>query len=220
MQTSQTIGALAAALAKAQGQMKPAEFDRTNPHFKNKYATLPAVMAAVRGPLSANGIAIIQGLEAEGAKVRVTMTLAHASGEWMSSTLEMVAAQNNVQGLMSTVSYGRRYLLSSMCGVVADDASDDDGEEGSRHDYHQEQRPPQRPVEVVKPPEKVGPSVEAAKLWTRVKEKLGPAADAKWKAAITKAWGSEAPPLHSWGDVEAKLVEGILFPETLSDVPF
>jgi hypothetical protein len=216
MQTSQTIGALAAALAKAQGQMKPAEFDRTNPHFKNKYATLPAVMAAVRGPLAANGIAIVQGLEAEGAKVRVTMTLAHASGEWMSSTLELVAAQNNVQGLMSVVSYGRRYLLSSMCGVVADDASDDDGEEASRYSEPQHHAPPPKPPA----PPLAKPTEFAVTVWNKSKAKWGNEAKAKFEAACVKAFGTEPVPTEKWDATDAKMVEQILFPEILADVPF
>jgi hypothetical protein len=92
-------------------------------------------MEAVRAPFAANGLAIVQGLEADGALVKVTMLLGHSSGEWVSSTLSLPAAQGNVQGMMSAVSYGRRYLLSSMCGIVADDASDDDGNEASRPEH-------------------------------------------------------------------------------------
>jgi hypothetical protein len=128
MQTSAAIGAIAAALAKAQKIIKAASFDRTNPHFKNKYATLPSIMEAIRGPLADNGIAILQGAEAEGAVVKVTTRLAHSSGEWIESCLAMTAQQNTPQGVMAALTYCRRGSLSLVC-VVSDD--DDDGEQAS-----------------------------------------------------------------------------------------
>ena len=60
MEMSTAINELAAALAKAQGEMKPALKDATNPHFKSKYADLAANVEAARGPLSKHGIAVAQ----------------------------------------------------------------------------------------------------------------------------------------------------------------
>jgi len=57
---SASIAALAAALAKAQGQMTFATKDATNPHFKTRYADLAAVWSAIREPLAANGLSVIQ----------------------------------------------------------------------------------------------------------------------------------------------------------------
>ena len=127
MQTTAETKNLAAALAKAQAAMRPAEMDRVNPHFKNKYATLASIFDACRGPLAANGIAILQGVEAEGASVKVTTTLLHASGEAISSTLTMTATQNNPQGIGSAITYGRRYGLSALVGIVADEDDDANG---------------------------------------------------------------------------------------------
>lgn len=129
MQTSPSIAAIAAALAKAQKVIKPAVFDRTNPHFKNKYATLPSIVEAIRSALADNGIAVLQGAEADGAQVKVTTMLAHSSGEWLSSTLTLTATQNTPQGVGSALTYGRRFGLSSMVCAVADE--DDDGEQAS-----------------------------------------------------------------------------------------
>ena len=57
---SETIGALAAALAKAQSQISGAVKDAANPFFKSKYADLESVWQACRKPLTDNGLAVTQ----------------------------------------------------------------------------------------------------------------------------------------------------------------
>ena len=128
METSNTIGKIAEALAKAQAQMKPAVFDASNPHFKSKYATLAAIMEVARPALTANGIAVIQGTSVDGEppRVQVTMVLVHVSGEWIRETLSIKPARDDAQSVGSAISYARRYALSALVGIVADE--DDDGE--------------------------------------------------------------------------------------------
>ncbi len=128
METSQAIGKISEALAKAQGQMKPAVFDASNPHFKSKYATLAAIMEVARPVLSANGIAVVQGTSVDGdpLRVHVTTILMHVSGEWIKDTLSVKPAVDNAQGVGSAITYLRRYALSALVGIVADE--DDDGE--------------------------------------------------------------------------------------------
>src|SRR5437773_12577996 len=57
---SPTIGKIGAALAKAQGQIKGAAKDSTNPHFQSHYADLASVAEACRAALSSNEIAVVQ----------------------------------------------------------------------------------------------------------------------------------------------------------------
>jgi hypothetical protein len=72
--------ALAAALAKAQGEMKNAGLNKVNPHFKSKYADLPTIRDAVTGVLSKHGLAIAQFTRCgEHGTVLVTR-LMHADG--------------------------------------------------------------------------------------------------------------------------------------------
>lgn len=125
---SSSIAALAAALAKAQGEMEAATKANINPHFKSRYADLASVWDACRGPLSKHGLAVLQPVSADGARVTVTTILVHSSGEWLSEALTMTAAQNTPQGVGSTITYGRRYGLSSMVGIAPDD---DDGNAAS-----------------------------------------------------------------------------------------
>jgi hypothetical protein len=126
--TSPSIAALAAALAKAQGEMEAAAKANVNPHFKSKYADLASVWDACRGPLSKHGLAVLQPVSADGPRVTVTTMLVHSSGEWIREALTMTAAQNTPQGVGSTITYGRRYGLSSMVGIAPDD---DDGNAAS-----------------------------------------------------------------------------------------
>jgi hypothetical protein len=125
---SESTKEIAAALAKAQGAIKGAAKDRLNPHFKSAYADLASVWDACRAPLAANGIAVIQGVEADGGTVRVETMLAHASGEWMASTLTLLATPATPQGVGSALTYGRRYGLAAMVGIAPED---DDGNAAS-----------------------------------------------------------------------------------------
>jgi hypothetical protein len=48
------------ALATAQSEFTQVSYDRTNPHFKSRYATLAAIEMATRPALNENGLAIVQ----------------------------------------------------------------------------------------------------------------------------------------------------------------
>ena len=126
---SADIGELAGALAKAQGEMRNPGFDKANPHFKNRYASLASCLDAVRGPLSKNGIALMQTISTPAPDwVTVTTVLAHSSGQRISCDFGGRAAPQ-IQQTGATVTYLRRYALCSMLGVVGDE--DDDGETDS-----------------------------------------------------------------------------------------
>ncbi len=125
MDKSETVGALAAALAKAQGQMGAAIKDASNPFFKSKYADLAAVIAAIKAPLASNELAYVQATDIdESGGVIVETVLMHSSGEWLSSCLRMTPTKQDPQGVGSCITYARRYGLQALIGVPADD---DDG---------------------------------------------------------------------------------------------
>lgn len=129
---SESIKELAAALAKAQGQLKPAIKDSENPHFKSKYADLGAVWEACRKPLSDNGLSIVQMPtdSSEPGRVALTTMLLHTSGEYLISTCSSRLQQDSAQGVGSALTYLRRYALAAMVGIVAD--IDDDGNAASQ----------------------------------------------------------------------------------------
>lgn len=129
MNESPTLGALAAALAKAQGQMENAIKDKSNPFFKSSYADLASVWEACRMPLTSNGLSITQalGIKEGGGAVLITKLL-HTSGEWISSTCPINPVKNDPQSMGSAITYMRRFSLSALVGIAA---VDDDGNAAS-----------------------------------------------------------------------------------------
>ncbi len=127
---SPSIAALAAALVKAQSEMKNPPKDSTNPHFKSKYADLATVRDTVMPPLTRNGLSVMQlPCELDDAPALTTLLL-HASGEWVETTIKLRPSKSDPQGVGSALTYARRYALQSITGVAADE--DDDGNAASR----------------------------------------------------------------------------------------
>lgn len=124
MNQSASIAALAAALSKAQASITGALKDSSNPFFKSRYADLASCWDACRKPLTDNGLAVIQTIEAgEGRAILVT-TLCHESGEWVKSYCPILTKDDSPQGQGSGITYARRYALAAMVGLaqIDDDA--------------------------------------------------------------------------------------------------
>lgn len=129
---SAEIGEIAAALSVAQAEINPAEKNSTNPHLKNKYANISAIYDAVREVLPKHGLCVVQTmLPTDGTRAHVRTTLAHKSGQWFASECVMpLDRQGGAQGMGSAITYARRYSLSAILGVVADEDDDGNGAQG------------------------------------------------------------------------------------------
>lgn len=138
--TSETIALLSDALAKAQAEMKNAPLSKVNPHFRSKYADLPAVRDATLPALTKHGLAILQAptVTGEGQFVLVTR-LMHSSGEWIESSYPLPMG-DKPQAIGSALTYARRYSWSAICGITADE--DDDGQAAQDAPSQQQQRQP------------------------------------------------------------------------------
>jgi hypothetical protein len=113
---------IATALVKAQMEMTTPKKGSVNPFFKNKYADLNDVLAAVVPALNNNGIVVLQPLVNIDGKNFVKTVLMHESGETFESLAEIFCSkQNDAQSYGSGVSYSRRYALSSICGIGSED---------------------------------------------------------------------------------------------------
>ena len=99
--------------------MDNAVMNRINPHFKSKYADLAAIFDAARKPLSANGLAITQTI---GNGVLHTRLL-HTSGQWIASE-HPLPMSGRPQEIGSALTYARRYSLSALIGIAADEDDD------------------------------------------------------------------------------------------------
>lgn len=121
---------LSSALLKAQSKMGKLIKDSENVHFRNKYASLTAVLDTVREPLTEAGLVLYQSATAADGMVMVRSALIHAeTGESIEEMLPLPVAQQTPQAYGSAITYGRRYLAMAMCGLSPDD---DDGEAGSQ----------------------------------------------------------------------------------------
>ena len=125
MNMSDTIGELATALAKAQGQIESATKAAANTHFNSKYADLNALRDVIREPLAVNDLAVMQLPRMGSGFVEVETMLIHKSGEFISEVLRMpLGDRTNAHGVGSALTYCRRYSLSAMLNLAAED---DDG---------------------------------------------------------------------------------------------
>lgn len=178
---SPSIGKIAMALSKAQRQFGPAMKDKTNPHYKSKYADMEAVLDVCREPLGANELALIQPpvTSASGAgRVCIITMLMHSSGEWMKSECDFPVGQQTAQAYGSAITYARRYCGQAMLGIAP--GEDDDGNAASVAPAVQTQgkgmgalrtkvqaraatAPPPQEAEDAPPPEDAGPVVPFGK---------------------------------------------------------
>src|SRR3954469_20536162 len=138
--TSETIGAIASALAKAQAELQnpqklltatihspfPREERRTF-----RYASLASGLEIIRKTLSRHEIATVQttGLDSEAGLIRLTTFLAHSSGEWMSSDWPVCPVSETAapHKMGAALTYARRYALFTLVGIAGEDDLDAPG---------------------------------------------------------------------------------------------
>lgn len=135
---------IAAAFVKAKRAFGPALKDKTNPHFRSKYADLGACIDAVEDALLANGIAFIQETSEDATGVTVETVFLHETGETLRcGKLHVPASKQDPQGYGSALTYARRYSLTAACGIAPED---DDGNAASK---------PQKRLQAVNPTQEV-----------------------------------------------------------------
>src|SRR6202165_5506173 len=132
---SETIGAIAAALAKAQGALTnpeksltaiiPAPFPREADR-SFRYASLASGLDIVRKSLGQHESAPVQTTAIDDGLIRLTTVLAHSSGEWISSVWPVCAASEVAapQRMGAALTYARRYALFTLVGIAGEDDLD------------------------------------------------------------------------------------------------
>lgn len=141
MKTSDHTNEIAAALAKAQGQMEAAHKDRENPFFKSVYATLASVWQSCRKALADNGLSVVQSAENDGDAILVVTRLMHSSGQFFEGELRVKPVKLDPQGMGSALTYARRYAMMAMVGIAPADSDDDDGNAASRSQQQPQNTP-------------------------------------------------------------------------------
>lgn len=167
VQASPSIAKLAKALAAFQGEMPTVEKGKTA-HVKTKdggsysytYADLADVTKVAMPLLAKNGLAFICRPEEGGRGFILRGILVHESGEQIDAWLPIYGADN--QSIGGSLSYGRRYLLGALTGIVTDEDTDAQG--GSNE---QTQRPAPRQQKKAPPKQQAEPDapVNADPAW-------------------------------------------------------
>ena len=122
---SDKITNLAKAMIKVQKVIRPALKDNYNNFTQSRYATLNSVMEACSEALLNAGIWVTQypvPVEGDGSNLGLVTKLVHAeSGEWQESLISMPLSKADPQAYGSALTYARRYGLSAMVGLLAED---------------------------------------------------------------------------------------------------
>lgn len=145
---SDALDKLAAALSKAQGEIKSAAKDSVNPHFKSHYADLASLDEASKEALAKNGLSIVQMPRASGRQVTLVYLLLHESGQYLGSDCMMTAQQDTPQAVGSCITYLRRYTKAALVGISQ---SDDDGNEASHRTETSKPEPEKTPAKKAEP---------------------------------------------------------------------
>src|SRR5450432_2981969 len=134
--SSESIGTIAAALARAQSELAnpeksliatirspfPRESDKTF-----RYASLASGLDIVRKALGKHEIATVQTTAIdEAGLIRLTTVLAHSSGEWVSSDWPVCPVAETVapHKMGAALTYARRYALFTLVGIAGEDDLD------------------------------------------------------------------------------------------------
>lgn len=116
---------ICAAYVAAFAEIEAATKSARNPHFKSKYADLPAVVDAIKPHLARHGLGFMQCPRPADGGVAIETILIHADGGKLSMGVLFVPAnKQDAHGYGSALTYARRYALQTCFGLPTED---DDG---------------------------------------------------------------------------------------------
>ena len=128
MQSSENITNLIKALSEAQGEFKSLVLDKTNPHFKSRYASLESMKNATMPALRKHGLTLnFFPATIEGVNYMEAM-LMHTSGEYILTRYIVCPEKNTMQGMGSAWTYLKRYIWGSVFSLYDDTNDDEEGE--------------------------------------------------------------------------------------------
>lgn len=95
-----------------------------------KYADINDVWTAIKAQLKVNNLVISQTPEIapQSGHVFTTMIYHVKSGEWIQSSMPLILQRDDPQGVGSSITYFRRYMIMSMLGLTSDEYDSDASE--------------------------------------------------------------------------------------------
>jgi hypothetical protein len=134
--SSESVAAIATALAKAQTELSNPEKAMVGTVYSNRsespqsfrYASLSSGLDIVRKTLGGHQIAIAQTTDIDRANgmVNLTTVLLHTSGEWISSLWPVcpLSETSAPRRMGAALTYARRYALFTLVGIAGEDDLD------------------------------------------------------------------------------------------------
>jgi len=122
MKTSEQTNEIYPAIFAMQKSLTPIKRDKVvkTGKYEFRYAPLDSIMEKLAPLFANNGLAMMQGVDAD----CLTTRIIHTSGQWVESQTFLNKDHANMQGFGGEVTYKRRYALSAMVGLVADEDND------------------------------------------------------------------------------------------------
>jgi len=115
-----------AALARAQATYTSAQKGGYNPHYKSSFSTFEDLVLASRESLVREGLSVSQYLTSEDDKDYLITLLMHSSGEIIKSKMRIyVKDSTDIQKFGSAMTYLKRYVYASICGIATSEHDDD-----------------------------------------------------------------------------------------------
>lgn len=199
--TTDKMAALYAALAAAQGEFKPIEKNRTvkifskkmGREFSFKYADLEEINAKTRPALTKYGLGVMQLVDSEPSGATFIETrLVHKDGGHIKTRLDIKGPREyeDPKEFGATVTYLRRYQITPLLGVAADDDLDQNGKgldrDGGKDDDTEAARVSALVEQLIAGAKATKTDAEALAFWKTHNGKLAqfPHAHAELKAAV------------------------------------
>lgn len=149
------IGKIALALSKAQGAFEPVQKTRpakvqmkSGGTYTYMFADLSDVFAAIKAALKEQELCVCQGIVVTPEGEQLETLLIHSSGQYLRNLVPLSVAQGTgPQALGSALTYARRYGLTALIGIAAEEDDDAQSAEAARKEN------PQTKSQKAKPPE-------------------------------------------------------------------
>lgn len=130
MKTSETIDLFAQSFLQAQKELSNLKPEKEG--YGYKYVPLSDLTNSIKPILNSHDLMFIQTVSESEKGVSIATRIIHISGQFIEDSFSLppttIKNVNEVQALGSSITYGRRYALSSMCGIASDEDIDGTGD--------------------------------------------------------------------------------------------